>query len=315
MQTEGRTIELHKRKFIEFLGADEYEGKYLEKIKQTINDRKYRFVLNINELRSRETELASKIIRQPREYIIALQEAASETAKSLDPSYEKLLTSKDLQVGFEGSFGANSISPRGLSSRLLNTLVEVEGIIVKCSSVRPKLVKTVQYCPKTKMYSLREYRDASSMDVGIEVRENGGERLPTSSAIPTQDAEGNALELEPGLCMYKDYQSLVIQEMPEKSRVGQLPRSVDVILEHDLVDRVKPGDRVLCVGVYRSLPSQGIKDQSNGVFRTVLMCNNISIIGKEVGAVRLTGTDAKNIRYHCSSDPCHTCHFTHIACV
>jgi hypothetical protein len=32
------------------------------------------------------------------------------------------------------------------------------------------------------------------------------------------------------------------------------------------------------------------------VFRTVLLCNNISIIGKEVGAVRLTGTDVKNIR-------------------
>eukprot|EP01039_Chlorochromonas_danica_P000197 gene197-207_t len=295
MQTESRAIELHKRKFIEFLGADEYEGKYLEQIRQSIGDKKFRFVLNINELRSKETELASRIIRQPREYIIALQEAATETARSLDPSFEKALTSKDLQVGFEGSFGSNSISPRGLNSRLLNSLVEVEGIVVKCSSVRPKLVRSVQYCPKTNQYSLREYRDSSSLDIGIEVKENGGEKMPTSSAIPTKDQNGNPLELEPGLCLFKDYQSIVLQEMPEKSRVGQLPRSVDVILEHDLVDRVKPGDRVLCVGVYRSLPFQS-NGQTNGLFRTVLICNNVSVIGKEVGAVRLTGNDVKNIR-------------------
>jgi DNA replication licensing factor MCM3 len=295
MQTENRTVEQHKRKFGSFLEFEEYQEKFDEKIRQAINTKKFRFIVDINELRSFESDLANKIIRRPREYIVALQEAGVERSKKIDPSFEKVLKSADLQVGFEGSFGQNSVSPRGLTSSLLNSLVQVEGIITKCSSVRPKLQRSVQYCPKTKLFSVRDYRDNTSIDIGIEVTGGMGERLPTSSAMATQDAEGNPLELEPGLCMYKDYQSLVLQEMPEKARVGQLPRSVDVILEHDLVDRAKPGDRVVCVGVYRSLPSQQ-GGQTTGVFRTVLLCNNISIIGKEVGAVRLTGTDVKNIR-------------------
>jgi DNA replication licensing factor MCM3 len=201
---------------------------------------------------------------------------------------------KELQVGFEGSFGSHSVSPRGLLSVLLNKLVVVEGIVTKCSSVRPKLVKSVHYCPATNSYTSREYRDAAAPDIGIEVR--GRNRMPTVSTFPTSDASGNPLETEHGYCQYKDCQTVVLQEMPERAKVGQLPRSIEIMLEHDLVDKVKPGDRVQCVGVYRPLASNQ-NGQTTGIFRSVLMCNNVNIIGKEVGAVKLTGADVANIRY------------------
>jgi DNA replication licensing factor MCM3 len=108
-----------------------------------------------------------------------------------------------------------------------------------------KIVKSVHFCPKTGIYQTREFRDQTAIDIGISINTGAGgvrERLPTSSILPTQDAEGNPLDTEYGLCQYKDYQTIPLQEMPERAKVGQLPRSVEVILEYDLVDSVKPGD-------------------------------------------------------------------------
>ena len=77
--------------------------------------------------------------------------------------------------------------------------------------------------------------------------------------------------------------------------MGQLPRSVDVILEGDLVDRVKPGDRVRMVGIYRALAGN-VSGQTSGIFRTVILGNNVLQIGKDVGGVVMTPNDIQNIR-------------------
>lgn len=54
-----------------------------------------------------------------------------------------------LHVGFEGEFGSHLVSPRSLTATYITRLVCVEGIVTKCSVVRPKVSKSVHYCPTT----------------------------------------------------------------------------------------------------------------------------------------------------------------------
>ena len=71
---------------------------------------------------------------------------------------------------------------------------------------------------------------------------------------------------EYGYCIYKDHQTISMQEMPEKAPAGQLPRSIDIVLDDDLVNKVKPGDRVQIVGTYRSMGAMN-QGKMSAVFR------------------------------------------------
>ena len=63
--------------------------------------------------------------------------------------------------------------------------------------------------------------------------------LITCQTSAQQDEDGNSLETEYGLSVYRDHQTLSIQETPERAPAGQLPRVLDVILDGDLVDSCK----------------------------------------------------------------------------
>jgi DNA replication licensing factor MCM3 len=214
-----------------------------------------------------------------------------------------LMLGTKLKVALTGPVGAAPASPRQLTSSNLRQLVCVEGVATKVSTVKPKVVKSVHYCPKTKKHLDRNYVDATDPCLGLRALDATGQEMPdryiniTSSVYPTKDDDGNLLETEFGLCNFKDHQTITLQEMPEKAPMGQLPRSIELVLDHDLVDKVKPGDRVMIVGVYRALASAAQGQQaSSGVFRTVVLVNNIQILGRDVSQVSFEQADIRNIR-------------------
>ena len=195
------------------------------------------------------------------------------------------------------------MSPRSLTSSCLRQLVSVEGVATKVSAIKPKVVRSVHYCPETKQHLEREYRDATDPELGLHALDAEGRELPdringiTPTAFPQKDKDGNALETEFGLSEFKDHQTVVLQEMPERAPMGQLPRSIELILDHDLVDKIKPGDRVQIVGVYRALSRGGNNPSGGGgAFKTVVLVNNVQILGRDTSQLTFSPQDVRMIK-------------------
>ncbi|XP_070588591.1 DNA replication licensing factor MCM3 [Erythrolamprus reginae] len=257
-----------QRDYLDFLDDEEDQGIYQSKVRDMINDNGHRLIVNINDLRRKNEKRASRLLNSAFEELLAFQRALKEFVASVDATYSKQY--EDFYIGLEGSFGSKHVTPRTLTSQFLSCIVCVEGIVTKCSLVRPKVVRSVHYCPATQKTIERRYTDLTSL-----------EAFPSSAVYPTKDEENNPLETEFGLSTYKDHQTITIQEMPEKAPAGQLPRSIDIILDDDLVDKVKPGDRVQVIGTFRCLPSKK-GGYTSGTFRTILIACQVKQMSKEV---------------------------------
>ena len=260
-----------------------------------------RLRIPLSDLRSHDPRLSNALLRDPLRHIRALEAAAHDLALEERPGYDK--QDVRVRVALGGPIGSAAIGPRELGSSSLRRLVCVEGVAVKVSAVKPKIVKSVHYCPATQQHESRTYVDATDLELGLPVVDDSGRELPdkvvqlTSSSYPTQDKEGRLLETEFGLSVYKDHQTITLQEMPERAPMGQLPRSVELILDYDLVDKIKPGDRVQIVGVYRALSSAMSGQRStSGVFPTVVLVNDVRILGRDSHGLVFTPNDVRTIR-------------------
>eukprot|EP00775_Hariotina_reticulata_P010232 gene10232-10392_t len=284
----------HKRLFADFLNWEDTDGwKLPDQLKDELADRDHktnnilrlvgnRIDIQNYRLRNWNAGVQKQLLERPTEYLPGLQDAIKEYVRSSEEFAECFSRDdSEIMVGIKGEFGDLEVSPRDLNSSHLGKLVKVYGIVTRCSLVRPKLVKSVHYCPDTGVTVSREYRDITALT-----------GLPTGSAYPTRDEKGHLLTTEYGKCKYKDNQVIGLQELPETAPPGQLPYSVEIVLESDLVDSCKPGDRVAVVGIFRPLASASSYSTS-GAYRSVVV--GVSIEKLTHDRYKWRGEDISNI--------------------
>ncbi|KAG2368780.1 ATP dependent DNA helicase [Suillus spraguei] len=273
------------RIFEEFLISDSPIYNYRDDIARMLRTDQTRLIVNIDDLRDYNREYADGLLKQPIDFLPAFDDALVGVVTQVHDTEKHELEGKNYRVGFSGSFGDHHVSPRTLKSEHLGKMISLEGIITRCSLVRPKMLKSVHYCPETKLFHAREYRDATTSTSNLP---------PTTTVTPQQDDDGHPLQMEYGRCVFRDHQRISIQEMPERAPAGQLPRSTDIILDDDLVDKCKPGDRVQLVGFYRS-----VGGGSSGAFKSIILANNINLLSSKIGGgiaqTPLTDTDIRQI--------------------
>eukprot|EP00796_Vickermania_ingenoplastis_P010576 gene10576-7346_t len=271
--TEEQTV--IRRQFVDFFESERFEARYHRRVQKMMAAGAARLLMDMGDLLDYTPvtagedagegpiSLGAGILQNPGKYIPLLELALHDMVLRLQPQYLKVdYRSRAVHVAFDGPVGQIR-SPRELYARHLNTMVALEGIVTRQSANRPRVLETVHYCPATNRFTKKEFRDQLTPMLD-------SSHLPTVNVMPKTDMEGNPLRTELGLSIFVDSQCAILQEAPERAPTGQLPRHVELRFDDDLVDRVKPGDRVVVVGVF--MPYTGSDQKS---FQSIVLVNHV----------------------------------------
>ena len=266
-----------------------------------------RVTIDINRMRESDPSLVNMVLKNPLKIIPLMEKKLDEIStgfKSEKIQSNTIQSKKEekLHLNLQGMLGTHLVSPRGLTAELTNQYVGVQGIVTRISEVRSKLVYSVHYCEETKKGNIKEYNDQMKIAESTNTYGqplNGNFEVGKASgfmnnAIPQRDINHNPLTLEYGHSKFKNNQTILLQEPPERTPLGQLPRSVEVVLEGDLVDKVKPGDRIQVNGVFKTIST--MSTNTSGGVKTVLIGTNVQELNNDIQQNEFTGEDLKRIR-------------------
>ena len=293
------------QKISKFFASEHIQSLVLDANKKNLP----RITIDLNLMRDSDPHLTKMLLKYPLKVIPLMEKTINEISKNLKGEKAQISNNniqsqkeESLHITFNGMLGTHLVSPRGLTADLTNQYVGVQGIVTRMSEVRPKLVYSVHYCEETKKGNVKEYNDQLKISESTNTYgqplggnfEAGKASGYMNNAIPTRDINHNPLTIEYGYSKFRDHQVIVLQEPPERTPLGQLPRSVEVVLEGDLVDKVKPGDRIQVNGIFKCISTMATS--SNGTVKTVLIGTNIQVLNNDIQQNEFTGEDLKNIK-------------------
>ncbi|WP_440006979.1 minichromosome maintenance protein MCM [Halomicrococcus sp. SG-WS-1] len=217
-----------------------------------------------------DADLADDYLAQPQQH----QEYAEEALRLYDLPVDVSLG--QAHVRMRGLPEVTAI--RAIRARHVNTLVSVQGIVRKATSVRPKIQEAAFECQRcgTLTYIPQEGGDFQ------EPHECQGCERQGPFRINFDQSE------------FIDSQKLRIQESPEGLRGGETPESIDVHIEDDITGEVTPGDHVTVTGILH-LEQQGSGQDKSAVFDVYMDGVSVEIEDEEFEDMEITDEDKQKI--------------------
>jgi replicative DNA helicase Mcm len=172
---------------------------------------------------------------------------------------------------------------RNMRAKDIDSLIWTNGILVRCSTIRPKLINATFEC--VVCGSKFEVIQLTSRIKWPNFCNNQRCKAKTQSDFRLISKSSEFI----------DWQSIMIQEIPEELPPGRIPRSVQAILTNDLVDTVKPGDRINIMGIFKSVLAHSTKSYNSTLFKTFIDANYIDPEDKSDLIIELSKEDKKII--------------------
>ncbi|KAF7432668.1 MCM DNA helicase complex subunit mcm6 [Pleurotus ostreatus] len=197
----------------------------------------------------RDDVLADAIQKQYYRFLPYLRRALLNLVTEYEPEYLKInptaattdsanLQSREFHIAFYHLPLVSGI--RDLRTDKIGTLMSISGTVTRTSEVRPELLFGSFIC---------EVCGGLINDIEQQFKYTEPSLCPNPTC-------GNrvAWQLQIDTSKFTDWQKVRIQENPSEIPTGSMPRSLDVILRGELVERAKAGDKCVFTGTFIVVP-------------------------------------------------------------
>ncbi|KAI0307003.1 mis5 protein [Multifurca ochricompacta] len=229
--------------------AGDGELIYIEQIHTMREYQLTTLYIDYGQLLQKDDVLADAIQRQYYRFLPYLRKALHNLVAEYEPEYLKInptsaamdstnLQSREFSVAFYHLPLVSAI--RGLRTDKIGTLMSISGTVTRTSEVRPELLFGSFICEVC----------------GALVHEIEQQFKYTEPNLCPNPTCGNrsAWQLQIDTSKFTDWQKVRIQENPSEIPTGSMPRSLDVILRSELVERAKAGDKCVFTGTFIVVP-------------------------------------------------------------
>lgn len=163
----------------------------------------------------------------------------------------------------------------------IERLISIKGIVIRCSDLVPDMMTasfkcTSESCHASETVQLRHWR------IEEPTRCNSC-RKRYSHEIQHND------------CVFNDKQMVKLQETPESIPEGETPQTILVYCYDDLVDYVRPGDRITVTGIFKAVAT---RERSRGNVVSSIYRSYVDAIALDIQGSDQKGTDtSKDLDY------------------
>ena len=252
--------------------------KYRERIREMIIEGRRSLIIDFSDLISYDDRIAEMVIENPENIISIFSEAIAEVVTLENPRYIERI--KKFIPRFRALPTVTEL--RALKSSHIGKLVMIDGIVIKATPPKQRISKAkfIHLDPEC------------SQEFEVEIQSDVVEK-PVYCPLC---GKGGQFRLIPSKSTYIDYQKIVVQEKPEEVPSGQLPRSIEIVLEEELVDIARPGDRVSVVGIVKLTNTFRGRRSSKAIYDLYIEANNIEVSQRYLEEVEITPEDEEKIR-------------------
>lgn len=240
------SLKVKFKKFLKEFFEGNHNYKYRDQLKDHYNLGEYWINVSLEDLDSYDEYLSDKLKKNPTKMMELFEQAATEVCDDVTaPRKEGFEEVPNIQVMLTSVGTPTNL--RDLSSDMVSHLITVSGIVVAATPVRGKAIGITLQCT-----GCRDTVPNIQISRGLD-----GYCLPRK--CPNGDANtGGRLnrcpldpyQVLPDKCKMIDIQTLKLQELPENTPQGGMPRHLKLYCDRYLCDKFVPGNRVTLFGTF-----------------------------------------------------------------